>query len=51
MLQLLTVLLINNLAFYESMGVKGWIAFEKTVEYIKKNYPGQFIMLMQNEEI
>ena len=27
-----------NLAFYESMGVKGWIAFEKTVEYIKKNY-------------
>ena len=26
-----------NLAFYESMGVKGWIAFEKTVEYIKKN--------------
>ena len=27
-----------NLAFYESMGVKGWIAFEKTVEYIKKNF-------------
>ena len=24
-----------NLAFYESMGVKGWIAFEKTVSYIK----------------
>ena len=22
-----------NLAFYESMGVKGWIAFEKTVNY------------------
>lgn len=33
-----------NLAFYESMGVKGWIAFEKTVEYIKKNYPDQFII-------
>ena len=33
-----------NLAFYESMGVKGWIAFEKTVEYIKKNYPEQFII-------
>ena len=33
-----------NLAFYESLGVKGWIAFEKTVEYIKKNYPDQFII-------
>ena len=33
-----------NLAFYESMGVKGWIAFEKTVEYIKKNYSDQFII-------
>lgn len=33
-----------NLAFYESMGVKGWIAFEKTVEYIKKNYHDQFII-------
>ena len=33
-----------NLAFYESMGVKGWIAFEKTVEYIKKNYPDLFII-------
>lgn len=33
-----------NLAFYESMGVKGWIAFEKTVQYIKSNYPDQFIV-------
>lgn len=33
-----------NLAFYESMGVKGWIAFEKTIQYIKKNYPDQFII-------
>ena len=33
-----------NLAFYESMGVKGWMAFERTVEYIKKNYPDQFII-------
>lgn len=33
-----------NLAFYESLGVKGWIAFEKTVEYLKKNYPDQFII-------
>ncbi len=33
-----------NLAFYESMGVKGWMAFEKTVNYIKQNYPDQFII-------
>ena len=33
-----------NLAFYESMGVKGWIAFEKTVRYIKQFYPEQFII-------
>lgn len=26
------------------MGVKGWIAFEKTVNYIKQNYPDQFII-------
>ena len=24
-----------NLAFYEAQGIKGWISFEKTVEYIK----------------
>ena len=33
-----------NLAFYESYGVKGWIALEKTVKYIKENYPDQFII-------
>lgn len=33
-----------NLAFYESIGVKGLMAFEKTVEYIRKNYPDQFII-------
>lgn len=33
-----------NLAFYESMGVKGWIAFEKTVAYLMENYPDQFII-------
>ena len=33
-----------NLAFYEAMGVKGWMAFEKTIEYIRKNYPDQFII-------
>ncbi|MBP5514432.1 MAG: orotidine-5'-phosphate decarboxylase [Bacteroidaceae bacterium] len=33
-----------NLAFYEALGVKGWIAFEKTIEYIRTNYPDQFII-------
>ena len=33
-----------NLAFYEAMGVKGWIAFEKTVEYIRANDPVQVII-------
>lgn len=33
-----------NLAFYECYGVKGWVAFEKTIDYIKKNYPDQFII-------
>lgn len=33
-----------NLAFYESLGLKGWTAFEKTVKYIKSNYPDQFIV-------
>lgn len=33
-----------NLAFYESLGYKGIAAFEKTVKYIKENYPDQFII-------
>ncbi|MCD8166621.1 MAG: orotidine-5'-phosphate decarboxylase [Bacteroides sp.] len=33
-----------NLAFYESTGVKGWMAFERTVRYLKENYPDQFII-------
>lgn len=33
-----------NLAFYEAFGVKGLMAFEKTVKYIKENYPDQFII-------
>lgn len=33
-----------NLAFYEAHGVKGWIAFEKTVSYIREHYPDQFII-------
>ena len=33
-----------NLAFYECGGVEGWVSLEKTVEYIKANYPDQFII-------
>lgn len=33
-----------NLAFYESLGAPGWKALERTVSYIKKNYPDQFII-------
>lgn len=33
-----------NLAFYEGMGVQGWMAFEKTVKYIRQFYPDQFII-------
>lgn len=33
-----------NLAFYEAHGVKGWMAFEKTVKYLNDNYPDQFII-------
>lgn len=28
-----------NLAFYEADGVRGWIAFEATVKYIREKYP------------
>ncbi len=33
-----------NLAFYEAHGIKGMMAFEKTVNYIKTTYPEQFII-------
>jgi orotidine-5'-phosphate decarboxylase len=33
-----------NLAFYESMGVSGWNTLEKTVNYIRYNYPDIFII-------
>lgn len=33
-----------NLAFYESQGVKGWVAFERTVEYLNANHPQHFII-------
>jgi len=33
-----------NLAFYESLGVKGVLAFERTVAYLNENYPEQFVI-------
>lgn len=31
-----------NTAFYESLGAKGWISMQKTVDYINKNFPQIF---------
>ena len=33
-----------NLAFFEAYGIEGWKAFEKTIDYINKNYPNHFII-------
>lgn len=33
-----------NLAFYECLGAEGWTVLAKTVEYIRANYPDQFII-------
>lgn len=33
-----------NMAFYESLGAKGWTALENTVAYLRENYPDQFII-------
>lgn len=33
-----------NLAFYEAYGIKGMVAFEKTINYLKKQYPNHFII-------
>ena len=33
-----------NLAFYECYGLKGMEAFEKTITYLKENYPQHFII-------
>ena len=33
-----------NIAFYECGGLKGWSAFEKTINYLKTYYPDQFII-------
>jgi len=31
-----------NMAFYEAYGVKGWLALEKTIQYLNLNYPEVF---------
>ena len=33
-----------NLAFYESLGANGLVAYEETVSYIRDNYPNHFII-------
>ena len=33
-----------NLAFYESLGANGLVAYEETVAYIRENYPKHFII-------
>ena len=33
-----------NLAFYECYGLKGMLAFEKTIQYIKEKHPDHFII-------
>lgn len=33
-----------NLAFYEANGVEGWVSLERTIGYIRENYPEMFII-------
>ncbi|HCC70903.1 MAG TPA: orotidine-5'-phosphate decarboxylase [Bacteroidales bacterium] len=33
-----------NIAFYESLGSPGWLALNKTVDYLKANYPDIFLI-------
>ena len=33
-----------NIAFYESQGADGWQNLQRTAEYIRKNYPGIFLI-------
>jgi len=40
----LTVAYKPNIAFYESLGVQGWASLEKTVNYIRSEYPEIFII-------
>ena len=42
--QQFTVAYKPNTAFYEALGAKGWISLQKTAEYVKKNYPGIFLI-------
>ncbi|MEA1874293.1 MAG: orotidine-5'-phosphate decarboxylase [Bacteroidota bacterium] len=39
-----TVAYKPNIAFYESEGAVGWMSLEKTVKYIRNNYPEIFII-------
>lgn len=39
-----TVAYKPNIAFYESLGWKGWHTLEKTVEYLKSKYPEIFLI-------
>ncbi len=39
-----TVAYKPNTAFYEENGAKGWISLEKTIRYIKENYPEIFVI-------
>lgn len=38
----ITVSYKPNMAFYETLGAKGWISLEKTIDYINKTYPDVF---------
>ena len=40
-----------NLAFYESRGIDGMIAFENTIKYLHSHYPNHFIMQMPSAAI
>lgn len=31
-----------NTAFYEGMGIKGWLSLEKTINYLNSHYPNHF---------
>lgn len=33
-----------NTAFYESLGTDGWKALDRTVAYLRENYPDQFVI-------
>jgi len=39
-----TVAYKPNIAFYESLGAKGWHSLETTVKYIRKKYPDIFLI-------